>query len=282
MTMRRLCQSNERLGRSGAAIIQALREADRRVLALPDDWSLIDSVVEDRQRARVTLHRLARSGWLAPVRRGLYAVRSEEGSLRISALELVDLATRGPHLVTAGAALALRGLSDQAFRELIVAVPWDQTDWEWLGTRVHYVRVPAEKLWGGREHRFRGGFEANVATAERAILDGLAHPGWGVTESQVTEAIDRALRREPAFVEKLALATARYGNTMLARRIGFLVERLAGPEAASTFLALRGRTHASAELVAKASAVDDAVLDSRWRVRENVAVELLMGHREAQ
>lgn len=249
------------------------------MLLTPEDWPLIDAVTGDRKRSEVALHRLTRSGWLRQIRRGAYAVRSERGSVRVSALELVGALTRGPHLVTTGQALAIHRLSDQAFRELVVVVPHAQRPWSWLGVRVRYVRMPADQIWGGRPRRFDAQLETVVASPERAILDSLAHPRWGITISQVVEAIDRASRRDPEFIDRLALAAARYGNTTLARRLGFLVERLRGPDAARAFRALRGAAHGSAQLLTQAPATD-AELDSRWRVSENIPFELLADHQE--
>lgn len=265
-------------GPNSSAIVDALHRAGRRVILLPQDWSLIDAVTGERQRSRVAVHRLSRAGWLRPIRRGAYAVRAANGSIRISALELVGALTGGPHLLTAGQALAIQRLSDQAFRELVVVVPYDQASWSWLGVRVRYVRMPESEIWGGREESFSD-LRTTIASPERAILDSLGHPRWGVSISQVVEAIDRASRRDPAFIDQFALATARYGNATLARRLGFLVERLQGPDAARAFRALRGSTHASADLLAQAPRAG-AELDSRWRVSENVPFELLVDHRQ--
>jgi predicted transcriptional regulator of viral defense system len=278
MTAQKSPSKTASLGPVAGPILDTLHQAGRRVLLLPEDWALVDGVTHERSRSRVAIHRLAKSGWLRPIRRGAWAVRSESGTVRLSALGLVGALTRGPHLVTAGQALAFHRLSDQSFREIVVVVPNAQRSWSWLGTRVRYVRMPVAEIWGGREHRF-GELKTVIASPERAVLDSLAHPRWGVALSQVAEAIDRATRRDDAFVERLALAAAQYDNAMLARRLGFLVERLRSPEEARAFLALRGATHASAALLPRTDA-DTSEQDSRWRVAENVPFELLTGHRE--
>ena len=181
----------------------------------------MNAVTGDRARSRDGVHRLVKAGWLEQIRRGAYGVRSDKGIFRISALELIGALTRGPHLITAGYALANYRLSDQSFRRIVV-VPHAQRNWSWMGMRVRYVRMSPNQIWGGRDQRFENDLISTIASSERAILDSLAHPGWGVTITQVTEAVDRAIRRDVAFVDRLAQATARYGNAMLARRLGFL------------------------------------------------------------
>lgn len=264
-------------GRVASAIMESLHEHKRRVLLLPEDWDLIDAITGGRGGSEVAVHRLARAGQLRKIRRGAYAVRSENGSLRVAALDLIGALARGPHLVTAGHALAAHQLSDQSFRKIVVVVPNARRPWSWVGVRVHYVRMPAKQIWGGRSHR-RNGLSTIVALPERAVLDSLAHPSWGVSIAQVVEAIDRAGGRDPEFFERLAVAAGRYGNAMLCRRLGFLVERTHGPTAAQPFIALRGSTHASTDLLLRAP-LASAELDPRWHVSENVPFELLVNHR---
>ena len=254
-------------------LLKELREQQMRAVVLPRDWPLVDTISGSRENSRVLLHRLARTGQLRPIRRGAYAVRNERGTVRVSALELVGAITGRPHLVTAGRALQEHGLTDQSFREIVVAAPSKERDWEWQGERVRYVRLPEPQLWGGRDRE-----GTRIATPERAVLDSLAHPNWGVTLSQVVEATDRAHQRDPRFLERLASAAARYGNARLARRLGFLIEETIGTEAARPFLALRGRSNTDATLVSGLGR--SGTRNSRWGVTQNVPVESLTGHRE--
>ena len=266
-------QTHPRRAYAQEALLQELWKRQLRTVVLPRDWPLLDEISGSRGNARVLLHRLARAGRLRPIRRGAYAVRNERGVVHVSTLELIGAITMQSHLVTAGRALQEYGLTDQGFREIVVATPAKERGWEWQGERVRYVRLPKRQLWGGRD---RDG--TTIASPERAILDSLAHPGWGVTLSQVVEAIGRAHQHDPRFVERLAAAAARYGNTMLARRLGYVTEETIGPDAAQSFLALRGRSNADAPLVA--GLARKGARDSRWLVAENVPIEALTDYRE--
>jgi len=99
-----------------------------------------------------------------------------------------------------------------------------------------------------------------------------------VTLAQVVEALDAMLGRDPDFADVLAVEVARQDNHALARRLGFLVSHLAGPNAARPFLALLGDSKAATPLQAGGGAVGP--IDTRWQVRINVDLERLLQHRE--
>lgn len=261
------------LGPIETQLLTQLDRERRRVLVLPRDWALVDAVTGNRERSRDLLHRLSRAGWLRRVRRGAYVVRARSRRADVSVLELVGELTSGPHMVSAGRALAEAGLSDQAFRLIVVLVTAQQRSWAWLGERVRYARVSPSHLWGGRERRF-GAAATVIATPERAILDSLAHPRWGVSFAQGVEALDRALSRDIGLAERLALAAGRYDNALLARRCGYLVSRLTDPDTARPFLALRGSTKAVVPL-RPGRAPSEGPIDSRWGIRENVSAGVL-------
>jgi predicted transcriptional regulator of viral defense system len=176
------------------------------------------------------------------------------------------------HLVTAGRALAWHGLSDQAFRQLIVLTPKLQREWQWQGETVRYVLQPEEKIWGGREIG-PARSPTLIARPERAILDSLTHPSWGVSLHQIVEAIRIGLSRDQKFAERLAQATARYDNAFAARRLGFIVSRLAGNDAAASFRGLIGTSRAITPL--ESGGQRKGPVHAEWRLRENVPFELL-------
>lgn len=245
-------------------------------MVLPDDWPALERACGGRAQAARAISWLERNGWLQPIRRGAWAVRSRTLTLGARTLDLVGDLSGLPHLVTAGYALALSGLSDQAYRTVIVATPKRRRDWSWSGDQVHYVQMPAAHLWGGS---IRRGSKTLVAEPERALLDSLAHPRWGVSLGHAVEALDRALTSRERFAERLASATARYGNAQLARRVGYLVNLLAGDDQARMFRALRGSSKAFTPLAL--GTAGDGPTDPTWRIRLNVEPDRLLSHRHA-
>lgn len=246
------------------------------VVLLEQDIAELDQKTGSRRRSRFAIEELSRLGWLRPIRRGMYVLTGTTGVVDISLFELIDAATTNPYLITAGRALQYHGLSDQHFRRVVTLTTHRIRGWSWRGDEVHYVKVTRSRLWGSVE-RTIDGRRVRLARAERAILDSLAHPEWGVTLSQVAEALDVALR-ESAFNIRLAEAAARYGNAAVVRRLGFLTEYIAGEEAAQPLYPLRGASKAIT-LLQPSTAISGRV-NTRWRLRENVDAEMLLQKRE--
>lgn len=255
----------------GDELLARLDRKHVRVLRLPGDWPLIDEVTGDRAGSQSLIVRLHQKGTLRKIKRGAYAVRPRSRTLSLSAVDLIGPIGPETHLVTGGAALARHGLSDQSFRAIVVLVPTPQRGWEWQGEKAKYIVQPAERIWGGAQLRMDR-TPTIVARRERAIIDSLAHPAWGVSLPQVVEALQRALV-EPRFAETLALTAARYDNAFLSRRLGFLVSRIAGESAAAPFRSLIGTSRAVAALDARGSQTGE--IHSAWRLRENVPFDLL-------
>ncbi len=190
----------------------------------------------------------------------------------VGALELVGELSPIRHMVTAGKALSVHSLTDQAYRRTTVLVSTPVRDWAWLGESIQYAVVKDSDIWGWRPYG-RSRRATHIATPERAILDSIAQPVWGVSLSVAARALRAALARE-GFSARLARAAARYRNAATARRVGYLVEHLAGPDAASPFLSLRGTSHSVTPLRTGVSNSGGAV-DAKWMVRVNADLRLL-------
>lgn len=244
------------------------------VVVLDEDLPALDALTTSRARSHRVLGALERAGRLRRVRRGAYVLVDATGGVRTGILELVDALTPPRYLVSGGRALQFHDLTDQHFRRVHVLVAEQLRPWSWRGDEVRYVRS-ASRLRVGSSRR--GKAPARIASSERAIADSLDHPSWGVTLAQAVEALDLAIGRSPEFVDRLAGEVAALQRAALARRLGFLVSYLAGPEAARVFLPLRGTSKASVLLLA--GGPNDGPIDSLWSVRVNVEPSRLLEHR---
>lgn len=247
------------------------------VAILDRDLESLDELTGDRQRSHAMVDGLERVGRLRRVRRGAYVLVGQDGTTRVSLLDLIAAITPKPYLVTAGRALEFHELTDQHFRQTVVLTSKQLRPWTWRGEEVRYARVGADLLGttATRTRRTR----ARIASPERAILDGLGHPRWGVTVPQVAHAMDLALRRQGDFADRLAAEASALRNAALARRAGFLVSRLASPEAARPFRLLLGQSKAITPL--RPGGPLSGPVDGSWRVRDNVGLERLMNDRGA-
>jgi len=258
-------------GRLGAELLAQLDRRHMRALRFPEDWSLVDRITGSRSASQQLIFRLNRSGLLRQVKRGAYAVRPRSRTLAVSALDLIGPLERDRHLVTAGRALAFAGLSDQSFRTIIVLSPIQQRGWEWQGERVRYVVQAPDRIWGGRPLR-PADAPTWIARPERAILDSLAHPKWGVSLSQIVEATTKGLA-DDKFPSRLAQSAARFGNAAVSRRLGFILAQTAGEAAAAPFRALIGTSRSLTLLDATGPPI--GITHPEWRLRENVPFELI-------
>ena len=269
--------------RSAEAVLTAISRAAARagrpsIVVLAEDLPPAVRVAGSLVRAHKLIQQLEDAGRLRAVRRGVYVVASATGVLDVDLLALINVVTPRPYLVTAGRALAIHGLSDQLFRRAVVLHERKLADWTWRGERTRYARVPSSRIWGGSDVVLADRSRVRVATRERALLDSLAQPSWGVTLSQVTEALDLALGEGSLFGADLARQAARYGNASVSRRLGLLISHLRGSDAAAPFLPLRGTSRGPVLLAP--SGESDGPIDREWGVRVNVQLEQLSDHRD--
>ena len=250
---------------------RALNAERHPVVRLDEDIEALDATTGSRRRSRDALRQLNRDGRLRRVRRGIYLLVAPTGSTDARVLPLIDTVTPRPYLITAGRALAELSLSDQHFFRVIVLTSHRLNDWSWQGDEVRYALVAPERIWG-----LSTPDGPQVALPERAILDCLANPRWGVSLAQAAEALDRAVPGHTS-PERLAQAAERYGSPAVARRLGYLLELLHGPDAAEPLLPLRGRSHANVLL--SASAPDRGPTSPRWGLRINIDPDALVAHR---
>jgi predicted transcriptional regulator of viral defense system len=247
--------------------------AQRRhpVVLLDEDMTALDDATGGRRRSHDALRQLTADGRLRQVRRGAYVLGAATGGTDARLLAILDAITPRPYLVTAGRALAETGLSDQHFFRVVVLTAGRLAEWSWQGEQVHYVESAPERIWGEL-----GPDGPAIARPERAILDCLADRRFGVSLPQSAEAIDRAMRIGVP-VSRLLKAARRYETAAVSRRLGFLVELLAGASAATPFLKLRGTSNKYVALSPFQPAKGPS--DSTWRVRINIQPELLLAHR---
>jgi len=258
--------------RAVVALNRRALDADRHpVVRLDEDMEALDTSTGSRRRSQDALRQLRRDGRLRRVRRGVYLLVAPTGSTDARILPLIDAVTPRPYLVTAGRALAELRLSDQHFFRVIVLTSHRLNDWSWQGDEVRYALLAPGRIWGVSTSD-----GPSIALPERAILDCLANPRWGVTLPQAAEALDRAVPYR-ATPEGLARAAERYGSAAVARRLGYLLELLHGPDAAEPLLALRGRSHA--HVLLSCSAPDRGPSSPRWGIRVNADPETLIAHR---
>ena len=261
--LRELHRAAELAGRAGIAVVA-------------DDAPRIDALSGSRARTLDAIRRLRAAGKIEQVRRGLLVLREPTGISRVTLLELVAVAVPKPYLITGGAALTVHGLTDQHFFKFPVLTTGEvKNNLVWRGETGEFHKTAEERIWGGEKMppRVRNAVEPIVATPARALLDSINHPRYGVSLAQAVDALRTIIERSPQTTDELLRVAARYGQSAASRRVGFLIERLAGVQAAEPFRTLVGTSRTPVLLRARGPAVGP--VDRRWRVQVNVDPALL-------
>ncbi len=228
----------------------------------------------DRARASALLRYLARRGWLARVRRGLYVPVPLEaqrpGEWQGDPWVVADRIF-APCYVGGWSAAEHWGLTDQLFRELVVVSARRVRDRrvEIQGTPMRVKVVAASKLFGTTPV-WRGQLRVAVSDPSRTIADMLDDPALGGGIRHIAEMLEEYFVGELRADEQLLAYADRLGNRTVFKRLGYLLETLEidAPELVAACLMRR-----SAGITDLDPAVDaPAAITTRWNLRVNVSI----------
>ncbi len=251
---------------------RAAREAGRPGIAIPSkDLAAAARRTGDRVAAKQALTRLVAAHRVVRVRKDLLVLPDTTGLLNIEVDDLVEAIAPKPYLITAGAALAHFDLTDQHYFGLAVLVPTEVAKLTYRSQTVKFYKTDPANIWGSKR-----GVGPRYARPERALVDTVNHPRYGVSLTQCLDALIRAEARDPEFLDRLFTAVSRYGarghsSRAAARRLGFIVERLFGLHAAEPYRDLVGPNRAPVLL--RPGGSHEGQVDSTWRVVVNAVLE---------
>lgn len=253
---------------------RAAIEAGRRGISVPS--TDLDHVVRrsgDRRAAEHALERLVRAQRVVRARRDLLVLPDAAGLLSIDMPEVVDAVAPPPYLITGGRALEQAGLTDQHFFGLVVLVPREVAKLRFRGQTATFFKTGESNIWGSEPEA-----RPRYALAERALVDVLNHPRYGVSLTQALGALLSAASRDPAFLDRLHAAVVRYrsgarghSSRSSARRVGLVVERFFGSDAAAPYRELVGKN--KAPVLMRPGGAPDGPIDTTWRVVVNAVLE---------
>lgn len=249
------------------ALHRAALEAGRRGVAVPSaDLDTIARHTGSREAAQKAIGRLVRGERIVAVRKNLLVLPEATGLLGVDLVDLVDAVAPQPYLITGGRALEHLGLSDQLFFGLVVLVPKRVTQLSYRGQWARFLLTDPRHIWGWQE-----GARPQYATPERALVDALNHPRYAVALTQTLDALLLASSRDPAFLGRLLETVRRYDSPAAARRVGLVLERLVGADAAVPYRSLIGENRAPVLL--RRGGANDGPIDATWRVVVNARIE---------
>lgn len=225
-----------RLKRSyvGIELVRQLAAEGDRVFSTARARELAPRVRLEEGYLNEALYHLRRTGWIVPVRRGLYALASTvPGVTPVHEFEIA-MALANPAAVSHGSALQHHGLTEQIPRTVFVltttegaaprrrgAVTGRGSEGLAVGdTTFRFVRVRPDRFFGVQK-AWIGEARVSVADPERTLLDGLSQPQYCGDFAEVLHAFaarggDLDLDRIVAYALRLDAATA--------KRLGWVLE----------------------------------------------------------
>lgn len=185
--------------------------------------------------AAARLARLAASGWITRVRRGLYLILPLEaaGATATTVEDPWVLAhvLLSPCYIGGWSAAEHWGLTEQIFHStfVVTAAGARSRSRTLLGTELHIVRVPSKRITNATQV-WRGPIRVSVSDRERTIADALVDPGWVGGMRHLIEILATYRRGPDWSPEKLLARVNEIGKGSAYKRLGFLAENVLGGE----------------------------------------------------
>lgn len=177
------------------------------------------------------LHRLVRSRWLAPVRKGLFFVLPLEAGAQTTIDDPWVLASEAfsPCYIGGWSAAEHWGLTEQIFRPTFVVTAGSArtSSATLLGCEFRTVRSSKARVeivapvW-------RGAVRVAVSDRERTLADALENPNWVGGIRHLAEMVATYKRSEHWNSKKLLAAMRAYPKGSAYKRLGYLTERVLG------------------------------------------------------
>lgn len=232
-------------------------------------------------KAAVQLQRLARLGWLQPLRRGLYLVRPLGAAPDQDAVPedpwVLAREVFSPCYIGGWSAAEHWELTEQLFASTLVvtAAPARQTDVRIAGHSFRLYRIPRGRLGAGVVSVWRGPERVDISGLERTVIDGLRNPALLGGGRHLIQILKAYAEHDQHDYDRLLAIGRDEASGAAWKRLGFLAEQL-WPAEPKVIDAARHR------LTAGYSRLDPSVqrrgrLVKRWRLWINIAAAELTG-----
>jgi predicted transcriptional regulator of viral defense system len=253
--------------------------SQRQGVHLLDADFATDLLGVSRKHAVNLLVSMAQKGALHRVGRGRYAVippdvlygrRSYVADPHLILDELMQTnGVDGLYYVAYQSAAAIHGAAHQLPFALLVAIPQQRRPIELGRARIQFVQLKPEKLFGFQQFYYHD-VPLNVSDREKTILDCLDRFDLCGGVAEVARSISALIDgTNPALLDYLP----RMDNQALTQRLGLILERLSTvQEIERDLIVVLARQVGEYVYPLDPHGPEAGVLDSHWRIRENVDV----------
>lgn len=190
-----------------------------------------------RQKLRNTLSHLSQSGWVARLKRGLYAVNTPLFGEDIHPFAVAQALVE-PSAISHWSALAHHGLTTQIPPMVQVSTPRKvvtpemrtgeayqprgRAAWKVLEFEFEYIHVKPEKFWGFINEWVSDWHRVRITDPERTLLDMIARSDLYGGITVAIETIETHINA--LHVEKLVEYALRYDVGSVIKRLGWILE----------------------------------------------------------
>lgn len=198
------------------------------------------------QDLRWTLHSLSRSGWIARLKRGVYAVNSALFPEELHPFALASALVE-PMAISHWSALAHHGLTTQIppmvqamtpkkvvtpeMRAGEASRPRGRAIWEILNIEVEFIYIDQKRFFGFRQEWVSRWNRVSITDRERTFLDMIARPDlFGGLELALTTFEEQG---DSIDLEQLVNYALRYDMGSVIKRLGWVLDEM-GVEAETT------------------------------------------------
>lgn len=183
------------------------------------------------------LYHLRRTGWIVPLRRGLYAISSSVPGVSPTHEFEIAMTLVQPAAISHWSALHHHGLTDQVPRSVFVltttgaTVPrltgakgrrrQEESGYPVLGVTYRFIRVKPQRFFGV-EKNWVGEARVSITDPERTLIDGLTAPQYCGDIAEVLHAFE--VRRPELDLERIIRYALRLDEAT-AKRLGWVLEK---------------------------------------------------------
>jgi predicted transcriptional regulator of viral defense system len=212
------------LGPQSARLIVALYEAGREIFDLQD---VCRQTGLSQPSARSLVRKMAQRGLVTRLKPGLFQIiplqlgteRQYVGNPHVIARELVH---GDEYYISHASAMDIHGMLTQPQFVVYITTLKAHRPIAIHGSEYRFVRTKKEHFFGLMEHWVDKQERVTVSDLERTIVDGLKQPEYCGGFTEVAKAY--WIRRADMNADKLADYALRLGISVVARRLGFLLE----------------------------------------------------------
>lgn len=267
----------------GVLLLQRIVTAVGPIFAIAEAQAQAEALGIGAARVPWLLNQLAAGGWIARLKRGVYAVQSPVLSSEIHPFAIAA-ALAGQMAISHWSALAHHGLTTQIppmiqastprgvvtpeMREGKAYRPRGHATWRALGLEFEFITVGEKRFFGFQQVWVSQWHRVAITDPERAVLDMVASPRLFGTLGAAMETLESHLSR--LDLDRLVGHALRYDVGAVIKRLGWMLEALRVPASVTDPLrAYPVRTYYSLDPTRPPGGTSIP----RWHVRNNLPQE---------